>query len=118
MSVYTRITVAELEDFLSTFNLGRLERYSGIQAGIENTNYAVETSVGSFVLTIFEELGEADIRAVILLMGQLHYRGYPVPCVQTDRSGAVISLLKQKPAALFQRLPGHSIAQPSRLQCQ
>jgi len=51
---YTPITRSQLEQFFSTYDLGEVISFSGIEDGINNTNYFVETTQGSFVLTLFE----------------------------------------------------------------
>jgi len=56
VSLYTRITRPQLDQFFSTYALGEVISFEGIQDGINNTNYFVETNQGSFVLTLFETL--------------------------------------------------------------
>ncbi|MDH5728597.1 MAG: homoserine kinase, partial [Gammaproteobacteria bacterium] len=46
MSVYTTIDEKELQTFLGNYDLGILKDFQGISAGIENTNYFVNTSQG------------------------------------------------------------------------
>ncbi|WP_315981663.1 hypothetical protein [Aliamphritea spongicola] len=41
MAVYTSVSHAELDTFLSDFDLGTLVSHQGIDGGIENTNYFV-----------------------------------------------------------------------------
>ena len=54
MSVYTTVSSEALSSFLLAYNVGELVDFLGISAGMENTNYFVETSKGSFVLTLYE----------------------------------------------------------------
>jgi len=54
MSVYTTIEENELKTFLTNYTVGELDSFQGISDGIENTNYFVNTTVGRYVLTIFE----------------------------------------------------------------
>ena len=52
MSVYTSVTEAELDAWLTGhYSVGRLKALEPIKAGIENTNYFVTTTQGSYVLT-------------------------------------------------------------------
>ncbi|MGQ0527589.1 MAG: phosphotransferase [Alphaproteobacteria bacterium] len=54
MTVYTHIDKAGLRDFLKDYDLGTLVSFSGIEKGVSNTNYHVETTSGPYILTIFE----------------------------------------------------------------
>ena len=61
MSVYTQLTTADVKNFLTLYDEGELKSWQGIEAGIENTNYFVNThhpqkGPQQFVLTIFEGL--------------------------------------------------------------
>ena len=56
MSVFTKVSHAELEAFLHQYDLGTLLGFTGIGEGIENTNYFVDTSRSRWVLTLFERL--------------------------------------------------------------
>ena len=53
MSVYTPVSEAELHSFLADYAIGELVSFSGIQAGLQNTNYFVNTIQGAYVLTFF-----------------------------------------------------------------
>ena len=117
MSVYTLITSSELERFLNRYSFGPLIRFEGIADGIENTNYAVTTSCGDFVLTIFESVPANELTPYWDLLAYLDNAGVPCPVAQYDRSGNRLQTLGQKPAALFKRLPGAAVRRPSIAQC-
>ena len=78
MAVYTQLSNTELETFLADFDLGTLSGFQGIDGGIENTNYFVDTvSQGQqqqFVLTLFEELAMDDMPFFVELTGYLAER--------------------------------------------
>lgn len=117
MSVYTRIERHELEEFLRHYPLGELVDYSGISAGIENSNYFVTTQQGQFVLTLFETMAAAELPYFLDLMAHLAEHGVPSAHPQADKQGHYLRSLKGKPAALVQRLRGANVEQPTRLQC-
>ncbi len=56
MSVYTPVSRSQLEFFFDRYDLGTVIRFESISNGIDNTNYFVDTTQGSFVLTLFENL--------------------------------------------------------------
>ncbi len=43
MAVHTRLIKREISDILSVYRIGNLLNFSGIQEGIENTNYKITT---------------------------------------------------------------------------
>lgn len=118
MSVYTRVERGELEVFLQHYPLGQLLSYTGIEAGIENTNYLLTTTKGEFVLTLFEWITERQLNYFLDLLQHLHLADFPCPQPQTNNNGMMINELAEKPAAIFKRIPGISIDQPTTRHCQ
>ena len=55
MSVYTRLTKEELEQLLNHYDIGEFVSIEGINEGITNSNFYLETSTSKYILTIFEE---------------------------------------------------------------
>ncbi|MEW6353219.1 MAG: homoserine kinase [Pseudomonadota bacterium] len=117
MSVYTRIEPHELEEFLRNYAQGDLIDYAGISAGIENTNYFVTTTQGRFVLTLFETMNARELPYFLDLMAHLAEHGVPSAHPVADRQGHYLQTLKNKPAALVQRLSGGAVEHPSPAQC-
>lgn len=117
MSVYTAIEHDELERFLAGFPVGELVTYQGITAGIENTNYFVDTTDRHLVLTIFESLEATDVPFFLDLMAHLAEHDVPCPHPLADEHGQYLHRIKGKPAALVNRLPGGSIDQPDVEDC-
>jgi homoserine kinase type II len=118
MSVFTRITHAELVEHLAQYPCGELLGFTGIGEGVENTNYFVDTTVGRWVLTIFERLDHADLPFFLGLMQHLAARGFPSAMPAPTRDGATLTTLKGKPAALVHRLTGQSVLFPTPEQCR
>lgn len=117
MSVYTSITSDELAQFLTHYAVGTLVDYQGILAGIENTNYFVTTTQGEFVLTLFEQHTAQELDYFLKLMQFWAERGIPTARPISNQEGQLLSILKAKPAALVQRLPGSTIQTPNTEQC-
>ena len=117
MSVFTPVNEDELKQFLQRFEVGSLEDFQGISAGIENTNYFVTTSGGRYVLTLFEKHTADEMPYFLGLMAHLADRGVPSPHPVADRDGDYLQTLKGKPAALVMRLHGASPEHPSAAQC-
>lgn len=117
MSVYTSVRPHELEAFLADYDVGGLVDYRGISAGIENTNYFVETEGHEFVLTLFEGLSEDELPYFLDLMAYLAEHGVPCPHPVADRGHRYLTHLNGRPSALVQRLRGHEVAEPSTGHC-
>lgn len=117
MSVFTKVSHAELEAFLRQYDVGRLLGYTGIGEGIENTNYFVDTERGRWVLTLFERLNYADLPFFLGLMEHLARHGYASAMPVPDHEGRTLSTLNGKPAALVARLTGQSVLFPTLAQC-
>ena len=117
MAVFTALTRADAAGFLTQFSLGELTQLEGIASGIENTNYFLDTTQGRYVLTIFERLDFKQLPFYLELMRHLARRGLPVPAPQENRSGALMSEIRGKPAAIVTRLAGRAVTEPSEAQC-
>lgn len=117
MSVFTPVSVDELERWLSGYSVGAVLEFAPIAAGIENTNYFVTTSQGRFVLTLFERLPAEELPFYLGLMSHLSRHGIPCPAPIADLADSFMSTLNGKPAALVTRLPGASVERPDTDDC-
>jgi len=117
VAVFTELARHEVEAFVSHLNAGELVELAPIGAGIENTNYFVTTSVGGWVLTVFERLSREQLPFYLRLMQHLARRGAPVPEPRGDAAGELVHSLRGKPAALCTRLPGRHVDAPDAAHC-
>ena len=117
MAVFTRVSEAELVEWLHGYSLGRLLEMQGIPSGIENTNYFVTTSNGRFVLTLFEKLSADELAYYLGLMAHLSRHGIPCPAPVADKHDRLLGELHGKPACIVSRLAGASVTQPAPAQC-
>ncbi len=118
MSVFTRVERTQLEAFIATYDLGELIEFTGISDGIVNTNYFVTTTMGRYVLTLFEELNSDELPYFIALMRFAHEHSVPCALPAVDRNGEYLRELCGKPALLVARLSGGGVARPNIVQCQ
>lgn len=116
MSVYTSVSQQQLEQFLSHYAVGELEHFEGISAGIENTNYFVDTRLDGerqrFVLTLFETYSFEEMPYFLNLMQHLSQAGVPSARPVPSLTGELLLRLNDKPAALVERLNGGDIERP------
>jgi len=109
MAVYTKLSEAELKEFFSKYNLGKLLNYKGIKEGIENTNYFTETEKGKFILTIYEKrVEEKDLPFFMSLMRNLYDKNFPSPEPIINRNGSYISEILKKKASIVSFIEGKS----------
>jgi homoserine kinase type II len=118
VSVFTRITRPQFDQFFSAYSLGEVVGFEGITDGIDNTNYSVTTTQGRFVLTLFESLTADDLPHFLKLLLHLGKNNLSCPCPQSDRQGNPLGRLNGKPAAVFKLLSGAAMTSPSVLHCQ
>jgi homoserine kinase type II len=118
MSVFTRVSVEDLSVWLKRYAIGTLVDLHGIAAGIENTNYFVDTSHGRFVLTLFEKLTAVELPFYLNFMAHLARHGIPCPAPIADRSNRYLGLLNGKPATLVTCLAGTPVMAPEARHCE
>jgi homoserine kinase type II len=117
MSVFTRVSDADIVAWLPRFNVGEFHLLTPISEGIENTNYFLTTSGGEFVLTLYERIPAEDLPFYLNFSAHLAKSGVAVPSPIADRSGALFSMLNGKPASITQKFPGRPHMQPSVNDC-
>ena len=118
MAVFTEVSEQQADQLMQQLHLGELVSLQGISGGIENTNYFASTAQGDYVLTLFERLNHAQLPFYLQLMRHLAGQGIKVPMPQADPQGSILFTLCDKPAAVVERLPGHSELNPSAAHCQ
>src|SRR5437764_4816055 len=118
MAVFTEVSFDEAAALVSRLGIGELSTLEGIAAGIENTNYFIDTTRGRYVLTLFERLTFEQLPFYLHLMKHLAGRGIPVPEPQADERGEILHALKGKPAAVVDRLRGRHHLAPDTAHCE
>ena len=94
MAVYTDVAADELAEFLSLYDLGELLSYKGIAEGVENSNFLLHTTRGSYILTLYEKRVEKDDLPFFLgLMTHLAEHGINCPQPVTNRKGEALGSL-------------------------
>ena len=117
MAVFTPVTLADLNQWITQFPLGQARAMHGIASGIENSNFFIDTEQGEFVLTIFENLSFAQLPFYLELMDHLAARGVAVPAPVPTHGGALMAPLHGKPAAIVSKLSGTCQMDPTPMHC-
>ena len=118
MSVFTAVTEDDLARWLGDYAVGRLVSFEGIAAGVQNSNFFVTTTLGRYVLTLFETVARADLPYYLHLTAHLAHHGLPVPAPVADRNNEYLGTLSGRPAALVRRLSGRWLLDPTPTHCK
>lgn len=118
MAVYTDVSFEELETLLAGYDVGAPLSFKGIAEGVENSNFALSTDKGAFILTLYEKrVREADLPFFLGLMEHLSTKGISCPLPVRSKSGALWASLNRRPAALLTYLNGLSLRRPETAHC-
>lgn len=117
MSVYTTVSDTEMRQLLTRYNIGRFKSLQGIAQGITNSNYFLNTTENTYVLTIFETLKRQELPFFMELTQHLSANGVacPAPIAQID--GSLSATLSGKPACIVSKLSGSDTSFPTKAQC-
>jgi len=118
MAVYTDVAADELAEFLSLYDIGELLSYKGIAEGVENSNFLLHTTAGSFILTLYEKrVAKGDLPFFIGLMTHLASHGINCPQPVKNRQGEALGMLAGRPAAIITFLEGIWPRKPNATHC-
>jgi homoserine kinase type II len=118
MAVYTDVAAEDLAEFLSLYDLGELLSYKGIAEGVENSNFLLHTTRGSFILTLYEKRVERnDLPFFLALMTHLATNGINCPQPVKNKSGEALGSLCGRPAAIITFLEGVWPRKPNVAHC-
>ena len=121
MAVFTHINDTQLADFMTAYALPEVTDFKGIAAGVQNSNFIVQTRNGKYILTIYEDtatgVNPGDLPYFLGLMQHLAAQGIKCPTPIAQKNGAVLGKLVERPAALVSFLPGRGAITPKPRQC-
>ena len=118
MAVYTDVAADELADFLKQYDLGDLLSYKGIAEGVENSNFLLHTTKGSFILTLYEKrVAKNDLPFFLALMTHLAEHGVNCPLPVKAKDGEALRELSGRPAVIITFLEGVWPRKPNAAHC-
>lgn len=109
MSVYTELTHADFNAILADYSLGELKGFEGIAAGIENSNFFIDTASGRYVLTVFERMEADELPYFMRLMKHLSHNGVSCPDVMERKGGELIFDIHGKKGCIISCLSGRTL---------
>ncbi len=122
MAVFTQINEGQLAEFIAHYDLPEVTGSKGIAAGVQNSNFIVETNNEKFILTIYEDTATGvnpdDLPYFLGLMQHLAAHGIDCPIPIAQKNGALSGQLAGRSAALVSFLSGRSTVTPKPPQCR
>ncbi|GMQ99903.1 MAG: homoserine kinase [Zetaproteobacteria bacterium] len=109
MSVYTELSHDDITSILAEYTLGICKSFEGIAAGIENSNFFIDTDSGRYVLTIFERMNADELPYFMHLMRHLAGEGVPCPDVMPRRDDSLLFEFAGKQGCIVSCLPGRTL---------
>ena len=107
MAVYTDVSDAALSSFLLEYGIGSPVACKGIAEGVENSNFALKTVTGDYILTLYEKrVDPAELPWFLGLMDHLSAHGITCPRPVLGRDGKSLRHLCGRAAAITTFLPG------------
>ena len=89
MAVYTKLDHSNIEKILSNYSIGNLDKYEGIEEGIENSNFLIQINKKKYILTDYEKrVKENDLPFFSELMASLNKSNFkcPKPILNNNKS--------------------------------
>tara|TARA_Y100000389_G_scaffold184138_1_gene202289 strand:- start:968 stop:1936 length:969 start_codon:yes stop_codon:yes gene_type:complete len=107
MAVYTKFEEKDINNILSSYSIGKLEYFKGIQEGIENTNYYLLIENKKYILTVYEKrVKREDLPFFSELMSGLNIKKFKCPVPIINNHGESISDYKGKKLMIVSFLEG------------
>ncbi|MDE0814965.1 MAG: homoserine kinase [Alphaproteobacteria bacterium] len=107
MAVYTEVGDEDLIAFIAEYDLGDVVSCKGIAEGVENTNYLIQTTLGRYILTLYEKrVKESDLPFFLGLIEHLAAQEVSCPVPLHGRDGKALRQLCDRPAAMVSFLDG------------
>ena len=107
MAVYTEVSDDELIDFVQAYDIGDVVSFKGIAEGVENSNYLMQTTMGTYILTLYEKrVRESDLPYFLGFMEHIAEQGLACPTPLHGSDGAALRSLCGRPAAIITFLEG------------
>ena len=119
MAVYTKLNHHKIEKILSNYNLGKLDKFEGIEEGIENTNYFLSVEKKKFILTIYEKrVKSEDLPFFSDLMSSLNKSNFKCPAPILNKHNKTITEFDGKKIMIVSFLEGKAKKNLSPLNCK
>jgi homoserine kinase type II len=106
MGIFTKLSVADLTEVADVFRLGAVRSATGIEAGTVNTNYRLDTALGTLFLRLNEGKREDEVAYEAQLISHLSARGVVTPCPRLAQDGRPYARIAAGFVTVFPWAPG------------
>ena len=106
---YTVLTIKELNDIASQYNIGMVDSHKVLSGGSENTNYLICTGSGSYVLTICEQKTKHEAEQLADLLRHLENNNFQTSKILVSKNDKSIINYSDKPIMLKTFIEGDVI---------
>lgn len=107
MAVYTDISDDDLRALIAEYDIGEVTSCKGIAEGVENSNYLIQTTQATFILTLYEKrVNPDDLPYFLGLMDHLAAKDVACPLPVHGRDGKALRECAGRPCAIITFLPG------------
>ena len=118
MAVYTEVGNDELAAFVGDYDIGEVVSCKGIAEGVENSNFMLQTTTATFILTLYEKrVSPDDLPFFLGLMDHLAAKGIACPTPIHGRDGQALRQVSGRPAAIISYLDGLWVRRPTPNHC-
>lgn len=119
MAVYTYPTQKEIKHFIQEYAIGQLDSVEPIMNGVDNSNFIIHTSSGTFILTLYEErIDENDLPFFIELLQHLSLNKLSCPQPIPRNDGKLYGFLSKRPANIFSYIKGSFLNDITAIHCE
>lgn len=119
MAVYTKLSRKEIEEIISFYSFNKLDSFTPIEEGIENTNYIIVVEGKKYILTIFEKrVKEQDLPFFCELISLLNQSGFKCPRPLKNNENNSISNFKNKKLTILTFIEGRSKEKLNAADCK
>ena len=119
MAVYTKFNQNKIEEILSNYDLGKLDKFKGIEEGIENSNYFLLVEKKKFILTIYEKrVKTEDLPFFSNLMSLLNKSNFKCPSPIINKQNKTITDFENKKLMIVSFIEGKAKQNLSPINCK
>lgn len=118
LAIKTQISEQDFRRIFDQYDLGTFRQAEPITQGTVQTNYAVHTLTGKFMLRCYENRSQESVLFETDLLNYLKSHNYPCTAPHKNLDGKFVGIYQNKPFVLFNFVNGHHVDQPTEVQKQ